>query len=85
MREWTDEQRAEGERLQAAWVEVAAELREAIEDSGLEAELGATSWGARYGKLPMQTTTPASSPIGWPAGYGLARSPRSSRTCGRMA
>lgn len=43
--EWTEEQRAEGDRLHAAWVEAAAELRAAVEESGLEAEHGAYELG----------------------------------------
>jgi hypothetical protein len=43
--EWTDEQRAEGDRQQAAWVQVATELRAAVADFGLEAEHGAYKLG----------------------------------------
>ncbi|MDX2849322.1 hypothetical protein PV342_12805 [Streptomyces sp. PA03-3a] len=52
--EWSEEQRAESAALQAKWVQVAAEFRAAIEESGLEAdhssyELGRDIRKAAYG------------------------------------
>ncbi|MDX2642828.1 hypothetical protein PV341_04440 [Streptomyces sp. PA03-1a] len=52
--ERSEEQRAESTALQAKWVEVAAEFRAAIEESGLDAEhgsyeLGRAIRGAAYG------------------------------------
>ncbi|MFD3452099.1 hypothetical protein ACFWVC_07945 [Streptomyces sp. NPDC058691] len=43
--EWDEETRAESDRLLDAWRAVAVELREGIEESGLEAEFGAYKVG----------------------------------------
>ncbi|MFJ3247886.1 hypothetical protein [Streptomyces sp. NPDC086782] len=45
MLEWTDEQRIEGDTLQAKGEEITTEFRAPIEESGLDAEHGAYELG----------------------------------------